>query len=586
MSGTNQESSNTGTGQETLPPKEPTEERSKVFERDEKPSLPTSGQILGALVKRMGLNGNALDTKTAQRYFSGKRVKDTSREKVLGGAAKAFMEFGLIPKFPSDSKVDVSLRLAESTLRWHAAMWDSIRSYLRSRMTPVQPSHLGLVWTAYLRLATIDIALRVAAALRSAGAAPETLQTLDWLDRTRRGQFLNQLRLARGLSLEQLAEQVGVSNNTVDAWTYHGARPSDQNLVALAKALVLHGNSSQQVHLLAELRRFFWASDLLELLNEHLDPEVVEALFGRFRSYTELAFAVIDRVKLHQAESEDIIALAFLGSSAPIGGVLLAELATQETDEEWRKDLTVASGDWTPRVLTTIYKIGQEEVAAIDKATSGRLLENWSVSSPEAYRHYQRSMELQYEGRIDEAVREVAKAKEIDPLDPVPHLTLGSMLGGLGNMYRDAEMVKEGLNECRLAATLAPGWILPWAEIGYILVGAGRPRDAVTHLLSVPEDCVPLDTRYYMAVALAHQALGNFQESLEAFEKALRLDPENLQLVTGAVVASVLQGDKSKVSRYLKEAQHLGKADLTRENLQQTARSVFELVRHPEPPLL
>ena len=107
----------------------------------------------------------------------------------------------------------------------------------------------------------------------------------------------------------------------------------------------------------------------------------------------------------------------------------------------------------------------------------------------------------------------------------------------------------------------------------------------MTHLLSVPEDCVPLDTRYYMALALAHQALGNFQDSLAAFEQALRLDPENLQLVTGACVAAVLQGDKSKVSRYVKDAQHLGKADLTRENLQQTARSVLDLVRNPEPPL-
>ena len=203
MSGTNQESSNGGTGHETLPCKKPTAERSKTFERDAQPSLPTSGQILGALVKRMGLSGSALTTKTAQRYFSGQRVKDSSREKVIGGAAKAFRELGLLPEFPSDSKAGVSLRLAESTLRWHAAMWDSIRSYLRSRMTRVQPSHLGLVWTAYLRLATIDIALRVAAALRSAGAAPDTLKTLGWLDRTRRGQFLNQLRLAKGLSLEQ-----------------------------------------------------------------------------------------------------------------------------------------------------------------------------------------------------------------------------------------------------------------------------------------------------------------------------------------------------------------------------------------------
>ena len=38
------------------------------------------------------------------------------------------------------------------------------------------------------------------------------------------------------------------------------------------------------------------------------------------------------------------------------------------------------------------------------------------------------------QGRIPEALAEVAKAVDLDPLDPVNHFTLGSGLGGIGGM--------------------------------------------------------------------------------------------------------------------------------------------------------
>ena len=66
----------------------------------------------------------------------------------------------------------------------------------------------------------------------------------------------------------------------------------------------------------------------------------------------------------------------------------------------------------------------------------------------------------------------------------------------------------------------------------------------------------------------------------------MHVDPESLNLVTGAAVADILHGDKAKVTRYIKEAQHLGAAELTLELLQQTAMSVIEQIRHPGPSLL
>ena len=62
-----------------------------------------------------------------------------------------------------------------SMLRWHADHWDLLRSFLRRRTTRVQPGNLPKVWEAYVRLAVVDLALRVAAHLHLAGSLPEAL---------------------------------------------------------------------------------------------------------------------------------------------------------------------------------------------------------------------------------------------------------------------------------------------------------------------------------------------------------------------------------------------------------------------------
>lgn len=41
-------------------------------------------------------------------------------------------------------------------------------------------------------------------------------------------------------------------------------------------------------------------------------------------------------------------------------------------------------------------------------------------------------MELQIQGSIHEATAEVARAAELDSLDPANHFTLGSVKGGIG----------------------------------------------------------------------------------------------------------------------------------------------------------
>ena len=76
----------------------------------------------------------------------------------------------------------------------------------------VLPSNLPKIWEAYVRLAVIDLALRVAAHLHLAGSSPAVLDLLGCTNHTARGDYLNQKRRQAGLSLEDLAERVEVDD--------------------------------------------------------------------------------------------------------------------------------------------------------------------------------------------------------------------------------------------------------------------------------------------------------------------------------------------------------------------------------------
>ena len=140
-----------------------------MTEREVTPRLPTSGQIIGALVTRLGIRHPVLQSRTARRYFSAapeRLVKDSTRAEIIEAIAEVLTGSGFIaPQQTKEDKHDAAPALA-SMLQWHADNWDLLRSFLRRRIMRVQPGNLPKIWEAYVRLAVIDLALRVAAHLK------------------------------------------------------------------------------------------------------------------------------------------------------------------------------------------------------------------------------------------------------------------------------------------------------------------------------------------------------------------------------------------------------------------------------------
>ena len=537
------------------------EHEDNMKEREVTPRLPTSSQIIGALVTRLSIRHPVLQSRTARRYFAAdpeRLVKDSTRAEIIEAIAEVLTDSGFVAS-PEEREAKYKLAPAlASMLQWHADNWDLFRSFLRRRTMSVMPSHLPKVWEAYVRLAVIDLALRVAAHLHLAGSSPAALDLFGGASRTARGDFLNRKREQTHLSLEDFAEKAGVTNNTVDGWMYHGARPSNDNLAKIAKVLADNIEGSNTAGMALELQALYWVSDVAALLAEHIGIKAVDDAIGRLYRYAEVTYHIIDDQIPAEDRQEALTVVADLGVNARVSESLLAALIAQEPHDEWREDLRSTGMDWVRRVLSVNLSVHLDEVDDLIQVTEGRLLKDWDVSNPEAYAHYRRSMELQVQGRLHEALAEVETAARLDPLDPAYPFTLGSVKTGIGIECGDMPLVKAGMDALWLAVMLDPKWILPWTEIGLTLLHTDRPAEAVEHLRGVKPECSPLDSRYYSALGAAHWKLGQMSEALEAFEAALELDPEETSALVAASDIALWAGDKEKHRRYSKMAHHFG----------------------------
>ena len=526
------------------------------------PRIPTSGQIVGALVAKLGIKHSAIRDRNARRYYAADPeylVKDSTKEEVFGAIAEVLTDSGLIPSPQANEGSYKPAPALASMLLWHAENWDLSRSYLRRRTTSVLPDDLPSVWNSYVRIAVIDVALRLAAHLHLAGSSPAVLDFLSYCSREARGDFLNQKRQQAGLTLEDLADGASVDDDTVDNWMYHGARPSDDNLRKIAEVLAdnIEGSSASGIAL--ELRALYWISDVSSLLAEHIGAEAVVEAIRRLHLYAGATFRIIEDEFPSEERAKSLTVLADLGVGARLVEPLLATLIECETDDEWREDLQSTTGmDWIRRVLSANLQAALAGVDDLIEKTGEHQTEGWDVGNPKAYAHYRRFLELRMQGELEVALDELESAVRVDPLHSGYQCELGTQKANMGIWRGNKALVDEGLNALWLAVSLDPKWIRPWTEIGTTLHHTDRTEAAVAHLLDVKEERGPLDSDYFCALGAALWKLDQLKQALIAFEAALELDPEETSTWVAASEIALLIGDAQKHRRYVRRAQHFG----------------------------
>ena len=555
---------------------------------------PLSGQIIGAAVKELRFEDDALTDRTARRYFAGERIKDDGRRAILEALGQALIDRRVIPASPFLERRDMPYAKAVAVgIAWYAEQWDNLAGYMRSASAAVDRPELAA--TSYLRLAIVDLSLRVSAALFLADAPTPSEAPPLWAKDNGGGLFLRQLLARCGdgkPTRDTLAERLEVSVNTVDNWLDADTRPSLYNMGRLARELAPHIPDADEDTLEGDMRLHYALRALSALLAKHLGREVamdLAAALVRFVSRNLAGLRAFSNLEPDDAAKRQFLILL---TGARFAGAehLLKALWRQESDPIWRADLLAASKPWHLRLSHVAkYLGGLDEVAkraheeyGIPKKDIGELLDKalQTVQTDLTRLDFADESELkganligvkgnaefsannrmiQYaqaraENDLDTALVHIRRAVALQPENARYRFELGATLGMAGK-------VEDGIMECRIAAGFAPEWETPQVEIGIILLNSGRNQEAREHLEDMARGKKRQSAHLAFNLGVSRERRGDPEGALEMLERVIRINKEHALAIDHAAYCAFLTGDAKKGARLAKRADALGQSD-------------------------
>ena len=321
-----------------------------------------SGALLGAVVAAFATEGEFLKSRTARRFFAGHILTDAHRRQVFEALAGVLVDTGAVDTSEVLCREDMARALEEAALRW-----DETVARFQSRAGSLRQA----VVVRALRLAVVDLALRVFAVLRLDRKPVPGSGTPLWAKPNGGGELVRRLTREAGLTREELAEQLDVSNNTVDNWLDGRNRPAPENIRALARAVARNGEA------VAVERAIRWRCALSALatrLAGELGRRQVEELgtaLVRFVRAIDDDVERMERARIEESAGTELIALWY-GTAHPMSHPLLRNLATVERDADWRRDILASMRPWGMALeQVALQAAGVSEAAGIAREALG-----------------------------------------------------------------------------------------------------------------------------------------------------------------------------------------------------------------------
>ena len=325
--------------------------------------VPLSGAVVGLLVREFQLKNSVLNSKTARRYFRGQRVKDSNRFEVIEAFSKSLVEEGFVPALPFLEKQEWTVdKLLTLTMAGYARQWDLLAGHMRSASAPVERPDLAA--TAYLRLVTIDLALRFTAVLWLANFPCPEEGVPVWAEARGGAKYLKDLLEKCGSSAptrDELSTHLDVSFNTVDSWLDAGARPSLAHLEMLAEHLAPLIDGAEPSSLLVQLRLTYSLSAICDIVARHVGRETVldlAAALMRFVSRNLDGLRTCSKLPPDEGAMAQV-AILICGACFPSCEYLTRALWRKERDPIWRADLEASSKPWDLRLIHVMKGLGE-----------------------------------------------------------------------------------------------------------------------------------------------------------------------------------------------------------------------------------
>lgn len=532
-----------------------------------------SGQIIGAVVKALDLEQSVLKDRTAQRFFAGQSVSEHSRTEIFLALGAALVERGIVPEPPLLLQYNASIAvfIAASIAR-AAARWDTLLAVIQSSSSAIE--NRAMAAERLLRLAVVDLSLRAFALARLAELEPPP-ETPLWAQQNGGGRLLRQFTEQAGLTRDQLAARLEVSYTAVDNWLDGKNRPTPRYVAALAKELAGNAKATEARQMEQTIQRQLTFAHLADLLEPWLGREQITELSAALVRFIRLItedVRAMDRPPLETAAGMEVDAFR-LGTDHIPSHTLLKNLALVERDADWQRDILTAAGDWQLPFQEIASQAGLPRSAAglaqdvLDLAfadPAAEALQQLAAELPNS-QYWLNDAPGDLSKVFEPLERGIALRRAIVrefPLSPRAHYELGSFAGMVGKHLRvwgqGRGFIKEGIIECKIAASLLPEWDAPAVEPGIILINIGEYAAALEELNRAQEVLPQATPHLLINSGYALMQLSQYAAALANFERVIDARPDYAMAYKFAAHCAFALNDRRKGLRYAKTARQLG----------------------------
>lgn len=550
---------------------------------------PLSGQIIGEIVKLLQLDlGSERVKKNAQRLFRNGRISDAKKFEVFEAIGTAVVDLELIPSLPfmERDKMTLDRTIALCLTMW-SEDWDTLVGRMRQLSPPVD--RLDLAAVAYLRLAVIDLALRVSAVLWLADIPTPKEGEPSWAQAKGGSDYLKQLIGQAEITHEEFVDKVNVSSTAAENWLYANIRPHSENILMIAETLAPLIDGCEAGTLSRKLHLHYILCGIGDYLESHIGRNhVIElgAAFMRFVSRNLAGLREFSKMPYRKGAMQQVFLLIYGVRFIPSEHLLRA-LWRQEEDPLWSADLDSAFKPWDQRLtyvlrnlggiddgvqrtherygipkelieanLEAALRIGQSDQTSFHArgATELELIDQLiGDDDPEfaAESLMRLGIQARDSGDFVTAVDLLRKAVARQPDSSWYHFHLGGALGELG-------VVEEGILECQIATQLDDSWELPKVEVGIILLNADRPQDAREHLEAVAQNDADPSPHLAVNLGVARRRTGDPKGALEMLEQAIEKQPDNGLALDNAAHCAFVTANSKWGRSLVKRASELG----------------------------
>ena len=536
--------------------------------------LPYSGPIIAALLQAFDLEITSPDPRTVRRYLSGKSITEDNEADFFLSLGEKLVEQGVVPVPVVFEYHGVSTDKVTGVAFARAARkWDQLVATLQSHSTP--NLDLQNAVAGFLRVVIVDLAIRVFAVVRLCKTSPPSEKSPSWAAESGGGLLLRRLLADSGLTRRQLAEEMGVSDTSVDNWCDGQSKPSRKN-ISLLGACLSHRTASQSSFFEQQLQLQFGLAEISDRLATLIGRNAVIDLASALYELVRLMTADANRVSRPPLEETARAEFDFLtrGVDAPDAPTLLRNIELDVAEPEWRSALQAAAYDWK----TVFQEIALQAAGSNTSAGLAQELRSLPSLSEEQYAAEAAAMlefrqafpfGLLFERRgvshlldyIDSQIALRRRITERHPLSAFAHFQLGSYLGMAAKSLWAPAFLEDGIRECKIASALIPGWDAPAVEPAIMLGNSGLYARALVEL-DWAKSVLPEPTphfRYCQGYVL--MCLGRYQEALEAFEQVLAAAPTYALALDDAARCAFEVGNGVKGRQYAKRARRAGIGD-------------------------